>query len=86
MAIFRYKTTTIYIVCLRMPGNGVLAYCDVAGQLGTLVNCYGKKSSSSENEIEDIETVERDNGTIIYFVINKMLLYQSMLWNFSYIS
>ncbi|CAH2102314.1 unnamed protein product [Euphydryas editha] len=38
-------------------GNGVLVYCDVAGQLGMLVNCYGKDSSKFG---EDIETVERE--------------------------
>ncbi|CAH0592617.1 unnamed protein product [Chrysodeixis includens] len=42
-------------------GNGVLAYCDVAGQLGMLVNCYGKDSSKFGADSEDIEMVERDN-------------------------
>ncbi|CAH0727458.1 unnamed protein product, partial [Brenthis ino] len=42
-------------------GNGILAYCDVAGQLGMLVNCYGKESSkSAEGDSEDVEMVDRD--------------------------
>ncbi|RVE48134.1 hypothetical protein evm_007194 [Chilo suppressalis] len=36
-------------------GNGVLAYCDVAGQLGSIVNGFGKASV----EPDDIEIVER---------------------------
>lgn len=63
MGIVEHPTShNISAMAWNPKGNGVLAYCDVAGQLGTLVNCYGKKSSSSENEIENIETVERDNG------------------------
>ncbi|XP_026758868.2 WD repeat and HMG-box DNA-binding protein 1 [Galleria mellonella] len=51
-------------------GNGVLAYCDVAGQLGTLVNCYGKDSrkiGADADAMDEIETVERedDNDDII---------------------
>lgn len=39
----------------------MLAYCDNAGQLGMLVNCYGKDSGGTEN-VEDVEMVERDEG------------------------
>ncbi|XP_022130304.2 WD repeat and HMG-box DNA-binding protein 1 [Pieris rapae] len=49
-------------------GNGVLVYCDVAGQLGMLVNCYGKDSSKIGIDAEeDIETVERmdDNDGLV---------------------
>ncbi|XP_059050858.1 WD repeat and HMG-box DNA-binding protein 1 [Achroia grisella] len=45
-------------------GNGVLAYCDVAGQLGTLINCYGKDSRQIGDNVDvmdDIEMVERDD-------------------------
>ncbi|KAL0901352.1 hypothetical protein ABMA27_006631 [Loxostege sticticalis] len=41
-------------------GNGVLAYCDVAGQLGCLVNCYGKDSATGD-EIEHVERVDDDD-------------------------
>lgn len=34
-------------------------YCDVAGQLGTLVNCYGKDSGNSG---DDMEMMERADG------------------------
>ncbi|XP_049691894.2 WD repeat and HMG-box DNA-binding protein 1 [Helicoverpa armigera] len=48
-------------------GNGVLAYCDVAGQLGMLVNCYGKDSTAADNNADDVEMVERadDNDDIV---------------------
>ncbi|CAH2050631.1 unnamed protein product, partial [Iphiclides podalirius] len=44
-------------------GNGVLVYCDVAGQLGMLVNCFGRESSKPEagGVSEDIEMVEKDD-------------------------
>lgn len=44
-------------------GNGVLAYCDVAGQLGSLLNCYGKDSSKFgiDSNIDDIEMVEKED-------------------------
>ncbi|XP_034835904.1 WD repeat and HMG-box DNA-binding protein 1 [Maniola hyperantus] len=38
-------------------GNGILVYCDVAGQLGMLVNCYGKESGKADGD--DVEMVER---------------------------
>ncbi|KPJ04316.1 WD repeat and HMG-box DNA-binding protein 1 [Papilio xuthus] len=43
-------------------GNGVLAYCDIAGQLGMLVNCYGQDSNKVNGDSEDIEMVERDDN------------------------
>ncbi|XP_050666670.1 WD repeat and HMG-box DNA-binding protein 1 [Leptidea sinapis] len=47
-------------------GNGILVYCDVAGQLGMLVNCYGKDSSQFDNEAsEDVETVEPMDDEIL---------------------
>lgn len=55
-------------------GNGVLAYCDTAGQLGMLVNCYGKDSSKFGADSEDVEMVERDNGNM--FIILLYLLYK----------
>lgn len=45
-------------------GNGVLAYCDVAGQLGLLTNCYGTDSSKSDVNTEVVERVE-DNDEIL---------------------
>ncbi|CAG9796474.1 unnamed protein product [Diatraea saccharalis] len=41
-------------------GNGVLAYCDVAGQLGSIINCYGK-DSTLQNDIEMVERVDDDD-------------------------
>ncbi|XP_039757600.1 WD repeat and HMG-box DNA-binding protein 1 [Pararge aegeria] len=41
-------------------GNGILVYCDVAGQLGMLVNCYGQDSNKTDDD--DIEMVERADG------------------------
>ncbi|CAK1540165.1 unnamed protein product [Leptosia nina] len=50
-------------------GNGVLVYCDVAGQMGMLQNCYGKDSNkiSADAESGDVESVERmdDNDEIV---------------------
>ncbi|XP_013135279.1 PREDICTED: WD repeat and HMG-box DNA-binding protein 1 [Papilio polytes] len=43
-------------------GNGVLAYCDIAGQLGMLVNCYGQDSSKVNGDSEDVEMVEKDDN------------------------
>ncbi|XP_063383565.1 WD repeat and HMG-box DNA-binding protein 1-like [Cydia fagiglandana] len=44
-------------------GNGVLAYCDVSGQLGALMNCYGKDSKADADAPDDVEMVERaDDG------------------------
>lgn len=52
-----FKSYSMYSI-----GNGVLAFCDVAGQLGTLVNCYGKESSKFGADSEDVEMVERADG------------------------
>ncbi|OWR47950.1 acidic nucleoplasmic DNA-binding protein 1 [Danaus plexippus plexippus] len=41
--------------------NGVLVYCDVAGQMGMLVNCYGKDSNKIGDDNTDVEMVERDD-------------------------
>ncbi|KAJ8735714.1 hypothetical protein PYW07_007334 [Mythimna separata] len=48
-------------------GNGVLAYCDFSGQLGMLVNCYGKDSSAATDIADDVEMIERveDNDDIV---------------------
>ncbi|KAF9801546.1 hypothetical protein SFRURICE_015040 [Spodoptera frugiperda] len=48
-------------------GNGVLAYVDVMGQLGMLVNCYGKDSSAAADSTDDVEMIERadDNDDIV---------------------
>lgn len=40
----------------------MLAYCDVAGQLGMLVNCYGKDSSTAADNADDVEMIERADG------------------------
>ncbi|KAL4716859.1 hypothetical protein ACJJTC_012670 [Scirpophaga incertulas] len=48
-------------------GNGVLAYCDVAGQLGSLVNCYGKDSHVQE----DVEMVERVDDDLMDNLIHE---------------
>ncbi|XP_048489495.1 WD repeat and HMG-box DNA-binding protein 1 [Plutella xylostella] len=42
-------------------GNGVIAYCDVAGQLGMLVNCCGKETMAAQENMDTIEMIERDN-------------------------
>jgi hypothetical protein len=52
----------------QFPGNGVLSYCDVAGQLGSLLNCYGKDSTSADN----VEMVERVDGKL-FTIINVLL-------------
>ncbi|XP_045493437.1 WD repeat and HMG-box DNA-binding protein 1 [Colias croceus] len=69
MGIIEHPTShNVSSMAWSPKGNGVLVYCDVAGQLGMLVNCYGKDSSKfGDAESEDIETVERmdDNDEIV---------------------
>ncbi|XP_053622607.1 WD repeat and HMG-box DNA-binding protein 1 [Plodia interpunctella] len=64
MGIIEHPTShNVSAIAWNPKGNGVLAYCDVAGQLGTLVNCYGKDSSKfgADDNLDDIEMIERDN-------------------------
>ncbi|XP_013197193.2 WD repeat and HMG-box DNA-binding protein 1 [Amyelois transitella] len=69
MGIIDHPTShNVSAMAWNPKGNGVLAYCDVAGQLGTLVNCYGKDSSKfgADDNLDDIEMVERadDDGLV----------------------
>lgn len=57
-----------------ITGNGVLAYCDIAGQLGMLVNCYGQDSSKVNGDFEDVEMVEKD-GEIFLNLHYKLLIF-----------
>lgn len=50
------------IMAMNIAGNGVLAYVDVMGQLGMLVNCYGKDSSAAADNTDDVEMIERADG------------------------
>ncbi|XP_068626537.1 WD repeat and HMG-box DNA-binding protein 1 isoform X2 [Battus philenor] len=65
MGIIEHPTShNISAMSWNPKGNGVLVYCDVAGQLGMLVNCYGKDSSKfgSMGDSEDIEMVQKDDN------------------------
>lgn len=61
-----YSDIVLNALCFISTGNGVLAYCDVAGQLGTLVNCYGIESGNNE---DDVEMVERADGMILKILL-----------------
>ncbi|XP_026497855.2 WD repeat and HMG-box DNA-binding protein 1 [Vanessa tameamea] len=63
MGIIEHPTShNVSAMAWNPKGNGVLVYCDVAGQLGMLVNCYGRDSSKSgETESEDVEMVDKDD-------------------------
>ncbi|XP_049875326.1 WD repeat and HMG-box DNA-binding protein 1 [Pectinophora gossypiella] len=68
MGIIEHPTShNVSAMAWNPKGNGVLAYCDVAGQLGTLVNCYGKDSGKFGADSNDIEMVERtdDNDDLV---------------------
>ncbi|KOB76608.1 Acidic nucleoplasmic DNA-binding protein 1 [Operophtera brumata] len=54
-------------------GNGVLVYCDVAGQLGTLVNCYGKDSAKTGDDVETVERADDDNAISLDKLKNETL-------------
>ncbi|KAI5644928.1 minichromosome loss protein, mcl1, middle region domain-containing protein [Phthorimaea operculella] len=72
MGIIDHPTShNVSALAWNPKGNGVLAYCDVAGQLGTLVNCYGKDSSKFGADSEDVEMVEReaDNDELLDNII-----------------
>ncbi|KAJ2948140.1 hypothetical protein O0L34_g9942 [Tuta absoluta] len=72
MGIVNHPTShNVSALAWNPKGNGVLAYCDVAGQLGTLVNCYGKDSTKFGADSEDVEMVEReaDNDDLIDNII-----------------
>ncbi|CAG4978098.1 unnamed protein product [Parnassius apollo] len=62
MGIIEHPTShNVSAMAWNPKGNGVLVYCDVTGQLGMLVNCYGKDSSKigANTDTEDIEMIER---------------------------
>ncbi|XP_072941317.1 WD repeat and HMG-box DNA-binding protein 1 [Epargyreus clarus] len=63
MGIVEHPTShNVSALAWNPKGNGVLAYCDVAGQLGMLVNCYGKDSSRiGDDAADDVEMIERDD-------------------------
>ncbi|XP_073957413.1 chromosome transmission fidelity 4 [Choristoneura fumiferana] len=61
MGIIEHPTShNVSAMAWNPKGNGVLAYCDVSGQLGALFNCYGKDSKAGTDADDNIEMVERD--------------------------
>ncbi|KPJ08679.1 WD repeat and HMG-box DNA-binding protein 1 [Papilio machaon] len=63
MGIIEHPTShNVSAMAWSPKGNGVLAYCDIAGQLGMLVNCYGQDSNKVNGDSEDIEMVEKDDN------------------------
>lgn len=67
MGITEHPTShNVSAMAWNPKGNGILAYCDVAGQLGMLENCYGKESRANAAE-DDVEMVERadDNDDLL---------------------
>ncbi|GBP37504.1 WD repeat and HMG-box DNA-binding protein 1 [Eumeta japonica] len=58
-------------------GNGILAYCDVAGQLGLLENCYGKDSRKLHREQDDSDNVIDQDGDNDAVVDNLIQQYES---------
>ncbi|XP_061709099.1 WD repeat and HMG-box DNA-binding protein 1 [Cydia pomonella] len=60
MGIIDHPTShNVTAMAWNPKGNGVLAYCDVSGQLGALMNCYGKDSKADADAPDDVEMVER---------------------------
>lgn len=47
-----------------LSGNGELAFCDVTGQLGTVINCYEKviEPNTEDDNLDLMETIEREIG------------------------
>lgn len=48
-------------------GNGELAFCDVSGQLATIINCYEDKNDEESNDEDEnldlIDIIEKERGS-----------------------